>query len=95
MNDFGTVPSTCVSFEAAVESQDMLVELYALLGKRLIFVPREPSICPGFHQPDEPELYLDEHIEMDKGHVVAGLGVVAGEESYKKLNDGNTVLMWE
>ncbi len=31
---------------------------------------------------------------VNKG-LVGGVGVVAGEEAYKKLNGVNTVLMWE
>ncbi len=77
-------------------SREMMVELYAsLLSKRLIFVPKEPSICPVFHQPVEPELYCDKNIERDKSYIVAGMGVVAGEEAYRILNDSNTILSWE
>ena len=90
-NECGTV-----SFD--VEGpKEMMVSLYALLlGKRLMWVPREPSICPLFHQPEEPELYCDNQIfDKDAIFVVSGMGVVVGEEAYKKLNDGNTVLRWE
>ncbi len=72
-----------------------LEELYAMMGKHLISIPKGPSICPSFHQPKEPELYCCEHIDTDQAFVIAGMGVVAGEEAFKKLNDGNTILRWE
>ncbi len=75
-------------------------EIFAAMGYALIKVPREPSICPVFHQPEKPELYCDKQIfDKDAVFVVSGMGVVAGEELYKelfqKLRNGTLLLWWE
>ncbi len=92
VNDCGTVCSFDVD-----GSKEMMVNLYAsLLGKQLIWIPRGPSICPVFRQPEKPELYCDSQIlDKNAAYIISGMGVVAGEEAYKKLNDDNTVLQWE
>ncbi len=85
---------TTVSFEATCETANAMIELYALAGKRLIFVPKEPSITIG-PLPEKPELHCDKRLlDTDQVYKVAGFGVVAGEKAYQVLNDGNTILSW-
>lgn len=86
---------TSVSFEAVCETADAMIELYALAGKRLIFVPKSPSITTGL-LPDKPGLFCDKTLlDADQAYKVAGVGVVAGEKAFGLLSDGNTVLSWE
>lgn len=94
--DFASVTNgTTVSFDAICETENGMIQLYALMGKRLIFVPKEPSITIG-PLPEKPELCCNKRLlDTDQAYKVAGFGVVAGEEAYKKLNDGNTILSWE
>ena len=70
-------------------------DIFAAMGYRLIKVPKSPSICPIFHQPKKPELFCSEYIDEDTIYIIAGMGIVAGEKMYKKLNDGKTILWWD
>ncbi len=93
---FGSVGAgTTISFDAIVETAEMMIELYALAGKRLIFVPKKPSIMLG-PLPDKPGLHCDNRLlDTEQVYKVAGIGVIAGEKAFETLNDGNTVLAWE
>ena len=75
-------------------------EIFAAMGYTLIKVPREPSICPIFYQPEKPELHLNKCLfDKREAFIVAGIGVVAGEilynELFQKLKNGTLLLWWE
>ncbi len=88
--------NNCGTICSDSNSSVTIEEIAAIIGIRLIKVPKRSPAWPLPHQSEKPELFCDKNIpNKNIVFIVAGMGVVAGEDMYERLNDGNTVLWWE
>ncbi len=102
MGTYGNIFNTYTYGDAKIEVENLLQgscptieEIFSAMSYVLIKVPREPSICPVFHQPEVPELYCSEIINEQEAFVISGMGVVAGKCAYERLKNCKLLLWWD
>ena len=92
-NIYGNNSCGTKSFETKLPTTE---DIFASMGYILIKVPKGPSICPIFHQSKDPELFCDERLlDKDAIYIISGMGIVAGEDAYKKLKNSKLLLWWK